>query len=173
MPLKNFSSCWFLSMKPEQTVLSLYKGEAALAVVMDVGYGSLAKQVFLQPKPKPVEVEEAIIRVEDEIMRVHAQVQGGFSLVSSDTYVHEIAKRAGAGLAVGLEDGPETGKVLTREELEFFFNRWADIVSGSPVRASEQPMSKELGAGLLILRELLHHLDFKELLLVDALPVAS
>ena len=167
--LKDFSSYWLLGLEPQYTGLVLQAAEGVVVlprVVMNIGYESIAKQVFVHSTPRPVEVEEAIIRIEDEIMRVHKQVDATLPLVSSDEHVWEIARRArssdkGVGIEVVLQ------RVLQRDEVEFLFNRWADIVSGSPVHASEQVMTKEFGAQLLILRELLHHFNFKEVLLVQ------
>ena len=168
MMLKGVSSYWLLGLGQQLTELALQtKGVAVQSrVIMDIGYESISEQVFMHSTPRPVEVEEAIIRIEDEIMRVHTQVDAALPLVSSDEHVWEIARRI-AGPDKDVSAGMVLQRVLQRDEVEFLFNRWADIVSGSPVHASEQVMTKEFGAQLLILRELLHHFDFEEMLLVE------
>lgn len=166
--LKGVSSYWLLGLGQQLTELALQTKGAAVQsrVIMDIGYESIAEQVFMHSTPRAVEVEEAIIRIEDEIMRVHTQVDAALPLVSSDEHVWDIARRI-AGPDQDVSAGMVLQRVLQRDEVEFLFNRWADIVSGSPVHASEQVMTKEFGAQLLILRELLHHFDFEEMLLVE------
>ncbi|MGL4667226.1 MAG: hypothetical protein ACRCWR_04785 [Saezia sp.] len=165
MEAKNSLPCWSLMLEPEQTVIALWQGDVDTAppIVIRIGYQSIAEHIFKHHRtPRPVEVEEAIMRVEDEIMLAQRDGMMLLPLVSADEGVVGIAKQT----SLGLVDKTSAEKVLTREAVEFLFNRWADIVSGSPMRSSEKVMDKEFSARLLILRELLHHLNFKEVLLV-------
>lgn len=106
--------------------------------VLQTGFRRLAQEHFKREQPTAREIEEAIAAVEDEIAR--AQPPRGMRLVTSDAMVREIA------LEVGVPPGP--AMVLARDAVEQAFER-----------SLRRPPDNERMAALLILRELMHHLD--------------
>lgn len=119
------------------------------AVVLRIGRSNLAAAHFRHDPPTPLEVEAAIATVEDEIARVHKLVAPGARLRTRDTVVRDIA------LEIGVAPAPEMELAL--DAVEHAFARL-------PLRA----MGKEKAAALLILRELMHHLGFRAVVVGSA-----
>ncbi|HEX7217814.1 MAG TPA: hypothetical protein VF280_01215 [Burkholderiales bacterium] len=105
-----------------------------------IGFRRIAREHFKRQPPSALEVEGAIAAIEDEIARV--KPPRGTRLVTRDAVVREIA------LAAGVPPGP--AMVLAREAVEQAFER-----------ALRRPPDNERMAALLILRELVHHLDIE------------
>ena len=106
--------------------------------VLAIGFRRLAREHFKHQPPSAFEIEGAIAAIEDEIAR--AQPPRGMRPVTHDAMVREIA------LDAGVSPGPVM--VLAREAVEQAFER-----------ALRRPPDNERMAALLILRELVHHLD--------------
>ena len=119
-----------LHLREEATEL----GGTALAI----GFRRLARGHFKHQPPSALEIEGAIAAIEDEIAR--AKPPRGARPVTRDAMVREIA------LDAGVSPGP--AMVLAREAVEQAFER-----------ALRRPPDNERMAALLILRELVHHLD--------------
>ncbi len=117
-------------MREETTEL----GGTALAI----GFRRLAREHFKHQSPSALEIEGAIAAIEDEIAR--AKPPHGMRPVTHDAMVREIA------LDAGVSPGP--AMVLAREAVEQAFER-----------SIRRPQDNERMASLLILRELVHHLD--------------
>ena len=127
--------------------LSLREETTQLAdTVLGVGFRRTAREHFKHQPPTAFELEEAIAAVEDEIAR--ARPPRGGRLVSRDAVVREIA------LAAGVPPGP--AMVLARDAVEQAFER-----------SIRRPPDSERMAAVLILRELMHHLDLTS---VEVLP---
>jgi hypothetical protein len=123
-----------LRMREEATEL----GGTALAT----GYRRIAREHFKHQTPSALEIESAIAAIEDEIAR--AKPPHPARLVTRDAVVREIA--LGAGVA------PGPAMVLAREAVEQAFER-----------SLRRPPDNERMAALLILRELVHHLDIESI----------
>ena len=106
--------------------------------LLAIGFRRIAREHFKREPASALEIEGAIAAIEDEIAR--AKPPRGVRLVTHDAVVREIA------LAAGVSPGP--AMVLAREAVEQAFER-------SLRRAPDN----ERMAALLILRELVHHLD--------------
>lgn len=111
-------------------------------VVLAVGSGNLAAEHFRHDPPSPLELENAIAAVEDEIASVHTRITRGSRLRTNDAVVRDIALEA--GVPAGAE------MALAVEAVEHAFQRLPSLATG-----------KEKAATLLILRELMHHLGFE------------
>jgi hypothetical protein len=118
----------------------------------------LVRDHFRHDPPSPLDLENAIAAVEDEIARVHGEMPSGSQLTTSDEGVHRIA------LVAGLTDGGET--TLGLDAVERAFQRMAARVPGFPAE-------KELDATLLILGELMHHLQVPAIALERKPPLHS
>lgn len=102
------------------------------------GFQRTAREYFKHQPPSALEIEEAIAAIEDEIAR--AKPPCGMRLVTRDPAVREIA------LAAGVPPGP--AMVVARDAVEHAFER-----------SLRRPPDNPRMAALLILRELMHHLD--------------
>lgn len=107
-------------------------------VELNIGFRRVAREHFKHPAATALEIENAIAAVEDEIAR--AKPRRGVRPITRDAMVLEIA------LAAGL--ARTTAMVLSRDAVEAAFER-----------AIRRPPDHERMAALLILRELMHHLD--------------
>ena len=108
--------------------------------------------------PTPLELEHAIMAVEDEIARVALRGDAATPLVSVDAALVELAQVAGA-------DGPLPLQ-LGVAAVENAFERLAMVAQGRPLATSGLPdgeAGRIFAARLLIVRELMHHLGFAEL----------
>ncbi len=100
--------------------------------------------------PSELGLENAIAAVEDELARVHGSIVKGSAVLTDDPTIREIA------LAAGVPAGAEM--TLSVEAVEQIFQRLT-------ARAPGLPTGREFASKLLILRELMHHLDFPSILI--------
>jgi len=114
------------------------------------GWRSIARDCFRHDPPSPLELENAIAAVEDEVARAHEGIAKGTILLTDNSTIREIA------LAAGVPAGAEM--TLAREAVEHTFQRFAS-------RAPGLPAGGEFAAMVLILRELMHHLDFPSIVI--------
>lgn len=120
--------------------------EATLAF----GWRSIARECLRHDPPSPLELENAIAAVEDGVARAHEGIPKGTTLLTDNSTIREIA------VAAGVPPGAEM--TLAREAVEHTFQRLA-------MRAPGLPVGGEFAAMLLILRELMHHLDFPSIVI--------
>ena len=109
-----------------------------------LGAHSIARDHFRHDPPSALELENAIAAIEDELARAQHAIARGATFRTGDATVREIA--AASGVPRGAE------MTLAREAVEQTFQRLA-------ARAPGLPAGGEFAATLLILRELMHHLD--------------
>jgi exopolyphosphatase/pppGpp-phosphohydrolase len=124
--------------------------------VFDIGTVKTAQDFFKHVPPTPAEVEYAIMEVEDEVMPLHKLLVPDSSLYTFDSAVREAA-------VLGVVTETAEGIILARSEMEYVFNRLAAIISGRPASQDVLPADNSFAASLLILREVMHHLAFKEI----------
>lgn len=136
--------------------------EPATALVLALGAQKTARDFFRRSQPTPLELENAIAAIEDEVTRAVEVVASGSTLHGADPVVREITRLA--GVASGAQGLPVT---LTRDAMEQTFNRLVAVAEGRPARQEGLPDNAEFAAALLILREFMHHLRF------DAITLAA
>lgn len=137
---------------------------------LPLGGARTARQFFHGAIPAPLELENAIAAVEDEVHIAHRQLQGllpkgqVWAPWSADTALHMLATWA------GVPPGPQ--RVLTLDAMERLFNRLAAVSEGRPAAHEGLPEDPAFAGTLLVLRELMHHVPFASLVLVDDTPGA-
>ena len=143
-----------LHIGENETVLTK-KADGEKTFTVAIGNTSTSAAYFSHIPPTDAEIEMAINDVEDKLMPLTAEFKtGSHQLISSDPIVREIGAHANM----------ESGELSIRE-MENVFSRFAAIVSGRPASMDTLPLSSEFAAGLLILREVMHHLDFKSIII--------
>jgi hypothetical protein len=111
---------------------------------LSIGAASLARAHFRHEPPLPLELESAIAAVEDEIMRSARPADAGTTLQTADPDLRELARRCAATDALSVEAVEQAfGQLATRGI----------------------PAGGEAAATLVILREVMHHLGIKAVVL--------
>ena len=138
--------------------------EPAVRLCLPLGGAHTARQFFRGTIPTPLELENAIAAVEDEVHIAHRQLQGllppgqVWAPWSADAALRDVATLA------GVPPGPH--RVLTLDAMEHLFNRLAAVSEGRPAAQEGLPDDPAFAGTLLVLRELMHHLPFASLVLV-------
>lgn len=125
---------------PDGTVLPLGPGSEALAA-----------RHFHHTPPTPLEMEQAIVTVEDALAPIKVQLPAAARFVSADAGIGAIARLAGLA--------PAPAADFSRQAIERTFGRLTAVVEGQPAAHAGLPTDPVFAARLLILRELMHHLD--------------
>lgn len=145
-----------LHIGSEQTAIAAGSRQAPEEVLLlDLGAQATARAWFRHAPPTPLEMENAITAVEDEIMRIRTLIPQGAALLTTDAALREVARLSGIAVADEM--------VLSLEAMERTFDRLASVVLGSPASHAGLPENPEFAASLLILREFMHHLQFTEI----------
>lgn len=153
-----------LHIGAEQTVVAVGReADPATLLTLAIGADLTARHHFHHTPPNPLELENAIVTVEDEVARARAAIPAGARLGSMDAALREIARLSGIH--------PADRMCLPLESLERTFERLAQVSLGQPVLSGGLPASQHFAATLLILREFMHHLQFAEITLLEPLPV--
>lgn len=148
-----------LHIGAEHTAVATGQGhEASAVLVLDIGAHKTARQFFRRSPPTPLEMENAIATVEDEVIRAVPLLAPGSALLCSDVVVREIAVLAGLA--------PSPSMAMPLDAMERVFERLAAVAEGRPVVREGLPQDPDFAAALLILRECMHHLRFASLTVV-------
>jgi exopolyphosphatase/pppGpp-phosphohydrolase len=132
-----------LRIEADRTTL----GAAALAI----GWSTIARDYFRRDQPSPLELENAIAAIEDEIARARSSIAADAVVATADQTIRDIA------LAAGIARADEMA--LTIEAVERIFERLT--------RPPEIPGDRRFAATLVILREVMHHLG------IDSVVIAA
>jgi hypothetical protein len=111
-----------------------------------------------QRLPSPAALEMAIMQVEDAISTCWPQSLALNTISGSDPALYQIATQCGLPL--------QPGSQLGRHSVESLFSRLANAVEGGS--AAGLPDAADFVGSLLILRELMHHLDIAAITLERA-----
>jgi exopolyphosphatase/pppGpp-phosphohydrolase len=129
-------------------------------LVLAIGSQKTAREFFKHAPPSPLEIEDAIQTVEDEVIRARALLPTESVLVTSDVGIREIALHSGVADAALMR--------LPLESMERTFDRFASVSSGRPAVQEGLPATASFAATLLILREFMHHMRFSEIAIAGA-----
>jgi len=141
-----------LDIGEQQTIVAAGTGaEPSTVFKLAIGSRNTAAEYFHHDPPTPVEMENAIVAVEDAVASARTIISGGTRLFTTDEAIRKIA------LISGVPDGAEL--ILSRDAMEQTFERLTEVILGRPSRG-EIPADATFAATLLILREFMHHLQF-------------
>lgn len=127
-------------------------GQPDDTLVLRIGSTKTATDFFKHVPPTPLELENAIMAVEDEVIRAGKWLAQGLALWTRDVDIREMARLA------GVADGARM--VLSVDAVERQFDLLAAWVQGRPASSAGIPLEPGFAASLLILREFMHHLQF-------------
>ena len=132
-------------------VCSAPEADWVVNLSLPIAPATLARDVLRHTPPTPLEIEQAIERVEDAVMPARAHLPQAFALQVDDAPLREMAGGAGAD--------PSTGGVarLSIQDVENLFSRLVALSEGRPATQDGLPSDGASAARLIILREVLHH----------------
>lgn len=119
------------------------------------GSQTIAHEYLLHTPPLPTELEGAILAIEEQIAAAHITTAAGARLYSSDPIVRRIAH-----LLPGSREEPLS---LSTDVVQCAFNPLVNVALGRPAAHDALPLDIDFVATLLMLRELLHHLQFSSI----------
>jgi len=131
-------------------------------LMLDMGSNRTSSKFFKHNPPSPLEIENAIMIVEDEVTRAREVAKERASLYSTDEMLHDMARLAGYP--------DESAVTLSLEQVEKLFDQLVARSEGRPSTQVDLTDDPELSATLLILREFMHHLKFDEIKLRQRSP---
>ena len=139
-----------LHIGADSTTVTAGKGpHVETILVLAIGTRRTATQLFQHNPPTPGELENAIMRVEDEVNRARTIAASHPTLWTADPAIPELARIAGV-----------SGSSLSLEAVEGLFDLLAALSLGRPASSAGIPSTPAFAARLLILREFMHHLGF-------------
>jgi hypothetical protein len=118
-------------------------------LLLQLGWRRTVRDGFRHQPPDAKDLERAIEKVEDEVMKARNLLRAPVVLYTTDVVLQEVVRAA--------TDGASRAARLPIEDVERLFNRLADRAAGRPATQDTLPPEPEFAAALLILRELLHH----------------
>ena len=132
-------------------------GAGGPVVHMALGYTIAPAALFRGDIPTALELENAIAAVEDQVMPAVRQLPGVTELVTTDPELCALAAAASV----------EAGGVLSLERIEWLFDELSRVVLGGPATGLPFAPTRRAAVALLILRELMHHGNFRALRRLD------
>lgn len=150
------SSNVFLHIGREETQVTI-DGELQC---LTLGSELTSMGYFRHQPPTPAEMETAIRVVEDEVVRLRHDITPRACLYSEDNNIRAIARLSGIA--------EDEAMHLSLEAVERTFDRLALVIDGSSASFENIPDGNDFAATLLILREFMHHLQFKEIVVKGA-----
>jgi hypothetical protein len=123
-------------------------------ITLALGTSSIAEVYFHQPLPTPLELENAISGIEDEIARAKLRLPSEAKVHTPESGVFELARHA----------HPVDKDRLDMGDVEALFQRLCARSLGRP-QSQDASLANDSGlfAQIVILRELMHHLDIRVL----------
>jgi len=154
----------YLHIGEQATDFIKKRNNSVITTTLNIGWKQLADRFYTAFPPTYDEVDSAINFTEEVLADVEDLFKDEFVLQSDNEQVKAIA-----GLAFNTSKNDKGETVVPQIELENVFDRFAAIVKGLP--ASQDVIPDDLGfaAYLLIVREIMHHLDFQEVVVTSLL----
>lgn len=116
------------------------------------GLSAMTPGPFRRDPPTLLELEQAIMVVEEALMPLAARIPSHPRLILHSPL--PLARILG-------------GQELSRARIEQLFGQYVAMVEGDPLAVADLPKQREFAALLLILREWMHHMNAERVLLAD------
>ncbi len=138
----------------KQSLSFEYKKEDALQKVIELplGYEAISSKFFKSSMLTEAETEYAINYIEDHLMSNKEFINHQETLESKSKSIADVLSKN------GLLQGEHS-----RKTIEDLFNNYARIVMGTPSTLMDIEITKDDFATLLVLREVMHHLNFESI----------
>ncbi|PRY94405.1 hypothetical protein [Marinilabilia salmonicolor] len=120
------------------------------SISLKMGYACVSEEFFKNDFPTEAETDYAINYIEDVLMSNKRLHENNGRLFSSDEILKSVFQKN------GLEK-----ELFSRREIENLFSQYAKVVMGAPRSYLGAGFCKKDYAAVLILREIMHHLDYE------------
>lgn len=146
----------FLNIEKEVLTFQFQKdNEIVKQITLNAGYKRISDTFFERDIPNEAEIEFAINSIEDELMHNKDLLGRKGYLFTSDRNLIAIFKKNGLNELT-----------YSRQGVEDLFSKYARVMMGAPSSEIDAEITREDVAIVLILREIMHHLDFEELRII-------
>jgi hypothetical protein len=125
-------------------------------IVLKAGYEYISSTFYKHEIPTESEIEYAINHIEDELMSSKELLNNNEKLVCTDMLLIELLRKNG-----------ELKETYTSRNIEDIFSKYANLSMGEPLARSGLSTTKDDFAIILALREIMHHLKFKEISILE------
>ncbi len=154
----NKHSTMNIAIGPKSIILS--SNDGLVTEKLPLGYDDIVEKCFVDFPPNYSQVDDAINLTEEVLEKYQDKWGNEKTLFCKDIIAKEVID-----LAYNTLETEEQIKAPAKE-IEHVFNRFADIVKGLPASMDVIPDRLSFSAYLLILREVLHHMHFDELVII-------
>lgn len=146
----------FLNIEKEVLTFQFQKdNEIVKQFTLSAGYKRISDTFFNRDIPNEAEVEFAINAIENELMRNKDLLERKGYLFTSDRNLIAFFNKNGSN-----------EHTYSRQDVEDLFSKYARVMMGAPSSEINAEITREDVAIVLILREIMHHLDFEELRII-------
>ncbi|MFB6318613.1 hypothetical protein [Saccharicrinis sp. FJH54] len=128
----------------------------AQEIHIKAGYEFISGKFFRHDIPTYDETDYAINHIEDQLMIHKSRIQSSRVLYTSDEALKNVFRK---------NDLYENS--YSRESIENLFSSYARVIMGAPISELKEGIAKKDYAIVLLLREIMHHLDFEFLNFVN------
>lgn len=122
-------------------------------IILKMGYRTIAQLFFKQNIPTEAEMDYAINFIEEELMRDRRLIGEKGELLTSFEPLAEIFRKN------NLLD-----KTISRRRVEDLFTAYAEVIMGARTSLWQAEITAEDVALILLMREIMYHLDFQVLI---------
>jgi hypothetical protein len=126
-----------------------------------IGSEKTSIEYFKHNPPTEAEIDRAINVVEDEVIRAHEMTKDVKKLFTTDKVVKMVAEMSGVNKQIEMK--------LSKDEMERVFSRLAAVSLGRSASMEGIPEDSKFASTLLILREIMHHLGFDDIIIKSIL----
>lgn len=123
---------------------------------LKIGYEFIIQKFFRHDVPNEAEIEYTINYIEDELMSDKGLLNVEDELTTKDTAILDLFRK----------NGMNESK-YDRQRVEDLFNQYAYIIMGASPVISGIDINKKDIAIILVLREVMHHLNFNSIEITD------
>jgi hypothetical protein len=150
---KYLSNIRLLNIEKEKLKFVFIKEKKVETIIeLNLGFEAISEKFFRHNIPTANEVEFAINLIEDELMSNKKLINHNETLICMD----ENSVKTFAQNKKGQN-------IFTRQYIEDIFSQYAYYSMGGPLSEEARDITREYFANVLIVREIMHHLDFREI----------
>lgn len=123
---------------------------------LKIGYSYISGKYYKHEIPTPAEIEYSINDIEDNLMSTKLLVSHDEILICTDQPLIDLLRKS-----------ERTQGIYTSRNIEDLFGLYANLSMGEPAQRYNLATTRDDFAITLLLREIMHHLKFKAVLITE------